>query len=222
MERAVKSPRQPKPGAAPVPGVRKERARATRHRILAAAEAEFLAKGYHATFMADIAARAGVSVQMLYFSFGTKARLLGAIIENAVLGEQTPVDPMKSDWFDQVKQAPTAAETIRQFVLGSGQVFQRTGRIALVGDAGALEDPELAAISRAGDELRAVNFRAVVELAAGKGPLKPGLDIDAATDILVAVYSPALYMEFIDDRGWSDARTLAWLAATVPGLVCAD
>jgi AcrR family transcriptional regulator len=219
MDEVVKSPERPTAG----PKVsRRDRAAATRRRILAAAEAEFVAKTYHAALMSDIAKRAGVSVQMIYFSFGTKAKLLGAIIENAVLGDEAPVEPLKSDWYERVKQAPTAAEAIRRFIIGSGRIFQRASAVALVGAAGRATDPELDRISRAGDELRAANYRSVIELAAALGPLKPALDIQKATDVLVAVFSPALYMEFINDRGWSHEQTMQWLADTVPGLICAD
>jgi AcrR family transcriptional regulator len=219
MDEVVKRPERPAAG----PKVsRRDRAAATRRRILAAAEAEFVAKTYHAALMSDIAKRAGVSVQMIYFSFGTKAKLLGAIIENAVLGDEAPVEPLKSDWYERVKQAPTAAEAIRRFIIGSGRIFQRASAVALVGAAGRATDPELDRISRAGDELRAANYRSVIELAAALGPLKPGLDIQKATDVLVAVFSPALYMEFINDRGWSHEQTMQWLADTVPGLICAD
>jgi AcrR family transcriptional regulator len=219
MNEVVKSPEQPAVG----PKIsRRNRAAATRRRILAAAEAEFVAKTYHAALMTDIAKRAGVSVQMIYFSFGTKAKLLGAIIENAVLGEEAPVEPLKSDWFERVKQAPTAAEAIRRFIIGSGRIFERASAVALVGAAGRATDPELDRISRAGDELRAANYLTAVEVAATKGPLKLGLDVQTATDILVAVFSPALYMEFINDRGWSHEQTMQWLAETIPGLICAE
>ena len=209
-----------RPGPAKVS--RKDRAAATRRRILAAAETEFVAKSYHATVMGDIAERAGVSVQMLYFSFGTKAKLMAAVVEAAVLGDEPPVDPMKSDWYAHVQEASTASETIRRFLVGSGPVFQRASPVSLVGEAGAATDPELARISRAGDELRATGFTSAVELAAAKGPLRRGLDVRSAADILIAVYSPALYMEFLDDRGWSHDQIMDWLVDTVPGLICAD
>jgi AcrR family transcriptional regulator len=218
MDEVVKSPKRPTAG----PKVsRRERAAATRRRILAAAEAEFVTKTYHAALMSDIAKRAGVSVQMIYFSFGTKAKLLGAIIENAVLGEEAPVEPLKSDWYERVKQASTAVEAIRWFIIGSGRIFERASAVAMVGAAGRATDPELDRISRAGDELRAANYRSVIELAATLGPLQPGLDIQTASDVLVAVFSPALYMEFINDCGWSHEQTMQWLADTVPGLICA-
>jgi AcrR family transcriptional regulator len=218
VDEVVKSPERP---AAGTKISRRDRAAATRRRILAAAEVEFVAKTYHAALMTDIAKRAGVSVQMIYFSFGTKAKLLGAIVENAVLGEEAPVEPLKSDWYARVKQAPTAAEAIRRFIIGSGRIFERASAVALVGEAGRATDPELDRLSRAGDELRAANYRSAVEVAATKGPLKPGLDIQTATDIFVAVFSPALYREFTNDRGWSHEQTMQWLADTVPGLICA-
>src|SRR5215472_3214140 len=73
------------------PPSRKERAAATRHRILDSALAAFSKQGYSATTMDAIAAGAGVAVQTVYFTFRTKAELLQAVFEHTVLGpDQTP------------------------------------------------------------------------------------------------------------------------------------
>lgn len=200
---------------------RGERARDTRRRILAAARAEFVANGYHAARMATIAERANVSVQMLYFAFGTKAKLMSALIAVAVLGEGR-VAPPDTEWYAALVGESTAAGVVRSFVLGSGEIFERAGPLLLSQRAGATTDPEIAADAAAGDALRAATYRDVIELAAAKGPLRHGLDIDAATDILVAIASPAMYTEFVSDRGWSHDRTIAWLAETLPQLICGD
>jgi hypothetical protein len=39
---------------------------------------------------------------------------------------------------------------------------------------------------------------------------------------MVVVFSPVLYMEFINDRGWSHEQTMLWLASALPRPVCAD
>lgn len=200
---------------------RGERARATRRRILDAARTELVAKGYHGTVMSDIADRAGVSVQMLYFSFGSKPNLVAAVGEAAVVGDAA-VPPDQTEWFAELAGAPTAAETIRRFIVASGPIFQRASPLMLVQREGAATEPELAKTAQQGGALRAAAYRRVVELAASKGPLQVGLDVTTATDILVAVYSPSLYMEFISDRGWTDAQTLTWFTATLPSLICAD
>ncbi|HEY4419314.1 MAG TPA: helix-turn-helix domain-containing protein, partial [Pseudonocardia sp.] len=56
--------------------VRTERAMATRARIIEAAGPLFVRDGYLETTMAGIARAAGVAVQTLYLSFGSKVAVL--------------------------------------------------------------------------------------------------------------------------------------------------
>lgn len=48
------------------------------------------------------------------------------------------------------------------------------------------------------------------------------LDLRTAKDVLIAAFSPALYMEFINDRGWSHEQAMTWLADNIPALIAAD
>ncbi|HEX4175708.1 MAG TPA: helix-turn-helix domain-containing protein, partial [Acidimicrobiales bacterium] len=70
---------------------RRERAaeerRATRTKVLEAATRLFVAKGYTATTMADIAREAGVAMQSVYTAGRSKADLLSAAVERAVAGD---------------------------------------------------------------------------------------------------------------------------------------
>src|SRR5215469_3584362 len=72
---------------------RRDRARATRLRVIHAAQKVFTSHGYAGARMTDIAADAGVAVQTVYFTFHTKAELLQACYELAVLGEDDPTPP---------------------------------------------------------------------------------------------------------------------------------
>ncbi|HZL04801.1 MAG TPA: TetR/AcrR family transcriptional regulator, partial [Coriobacteriia bacterium] len=56
--------------------VREERARETRRRLAAAATTHFLQAGYASTSLAAIAGTAGVSVDTVYKTFGSKIGLL--------------------------------------------------------------------------------------------------------------------------------------------------
>jgi AcrR family transcriptional regulator len=58
------------------------RGRATRRKVLAAAEALFARRGYEPTTMADVAERAGVGVGTLYHHFPDKRALLLALIDD--------------------------------------------------------------------------------------------------------------------------------------------
>src|SRR3954449_3485212 len=89
----------PVKSSAGTPTNRTERARATRTRILRAAYSLFAAHGYPVVTMAAVAAEAGVAVQTLYFTFGTKAELLQHAYDYAVIGDGEPVPPTEQSWY---------------------------------------------------------------------------------------------------------------------------
>ena len=61
-----------------------ERSRATRARLLEAAESVFAEKGYDGAKISDIAERAGCSVGAVYFRFKDKSALFSAIAESFI------------------------------------------------------------------------------------------------------------------------------------------
>ena len=69
------------------PGRRELKARATRHRILDAAEVLFIRDGYAATAIAAIAAAADVAVQTVYAVFGTKRAILAGLLAARTVGD---------------------------------------------------------------------------------------------------------------------------------------
>src|ERR671928_1326692 len=78
--------------------LRAEQAQRTRAAVLDAAGRCFLDKGYAATTMKDIAAEAGVSVQTV-FGQGSKAALLLACVDRAVVGDDEEVPLRQRDLF---------------------------------------------------------------------------------------------------------------------------
>src|SRR5215472_13049920 len=71
--------------------VRDAQARRTRRRVLDAATAVFLDRGYGGATIRAVAAGAEVSVPTVEALFGTKARLLKAAIDVAIAGDDEPV-----------------------------------------------------------------------------------------------------------------------------------
>ncbi len=49
-----------------------------------------------------------------------------------------------------------------------------------------------------------------VEALAGRGALRPGLSVDDATDVTLALLSPETYTLLTVERGWSPDRWRAW------------
>ena len=47
------------------------------------------------------------------------------------------------------------------------------------------------------------------------GGLRPGLDVDRATDILTTLNHPDVWLLLVGDRGWSPEEFEAWFTETV-------
>src|SRR4029453_18878612 len=65
---------------------RRARSRQTRRRIIDAATRLFLVRGYVTSTIEDVAEEAGVAVQTVYYVFGNKPQLLGAVLDPAIAG----------------------------------------------------------------------------------------------------------------------------------------
>src|SRR5262245_23139167 len=117
---------------------RRERARETRRRILAAAYELFCAHGYARTTMEAIASEAGVAVQTLYFTFHAKAAMLEGVVGAAVSGFDTWVGPppplnlgdveqlrMFHDWFVPFEAEKTAHGALEVFLKGGVAIMER-------------------------------------------------------------------------------------------------
>ena len=198
---------------------RRDRARRTRIGIIRSAHEEFLENGYHGATMAAIARRAGVATQTVYFVFHTKAELISAAIDVAVLGEDPATDPESTDWWVAMLAATTGAEALQHFVRGAGPLYARAAGISEVLRAAALTDPEVHAIWRRHDQLQVDAFRRVVDVVITKGPLRSGLDPAAATDILLTVYGDASYLLLTAERGWTHDQAIDWACQALPALL---
>lgn len=201
---------------------RRAKAAATRRRILRAAHEEFLAHGFHGATMAAIARRAGVAVQTVYFVFRTKAELISAVIDVAVLGEQDPTVPQDSGWWEAMEAEPDPAEALRLFVRGAAPLFERASAISEVLRAAALTDPEVRDLHEHHERLRLEAFGQVIDLFAARGALRAGLDPAHATDVFFTVLSDPVWHQLRTERGWSAERVTDWMSDALPRLLLAS
>ena len=65
---------------------------------MVAATARFLQGGYVSTTIEDVAAAAGVAVQTVYYAFGTKPRLLSAVLDARIAGDLDPLPIAERPW----------------------------------------------------------------------------------------------------------------------------
>jgi len=205
-----------------VKGPRRDRATATRSRILHAAQEEFAERGYHGATIASIAKRAGVATQTVYFVFHTKAALISALIDTLVMGEDQPVVPQDTAWWAAMRSAADAPESLRHFIRGAAPLFERASATSEILRAAALTDDEVRQTYEFHEGLRYTGFREVIELVAAKGPFRSGLDLDTATDVLLTVFGDSAYHFLRTDRSWSHEQVVEWFCDALPALLFAD
>lgn len=179
-------------------------------------------RGYHGATIASIAARAGVAPQTVYFVFHTKAELISAAIDGLVLGEDDPTVPQDSDWWAAMQREPDPREALRRFVRGAAPLFERASGLSEILRAAALTDDEVRRTHQHHEQLRATSFRDVVHTLSEKGPLREGLTVDTATDVLLVTFSDSTYVLFTSERGWSHQATIDWFCDALPVLLLPD
>lgn len=197
---------------------RRERAQATRRRILDAAYDLFVERGFTGTRMVDVAERAGVAVQTVYFTFHTKAALLEACDERAVMGDDDPLPPQEQPFWRAMIEAPTGPQAVRHFVEGLGAIEMRVAKLKRVISA-ATHDPDVMAILTRSEQLRRAGFREAVTHFADAYGLRAGLGIERATDILLTVGDSSVYCSLVHDYGWPHDDFVDWLADSLSAML---
>ncbi|MBG0565555.1 TetR/AcrR family transcriptional regulator [Actinoplanes aureus] len=173
----------------------------TRSEIAAAARRLFVARGWAATTVRDVAREAGVSVPTVYAAYGNKTGLIQALAEAA----DNAADPAQS--LAEIEAA--ADDPVRQLAAMTGydrRLFERAGDlIRLIREAGRTE-PALADAYRAGrrggDETRIQVF--------SSWPLRDGLELGTAVDVYAAICNIDVYSTLTVERGWSPDQVERW------------
>ncbi len=197
---------------------RQAQAEATRREILEAALRLFERDGYAATAMAAIAADAGVALKTVYVAFETKSGVLRALWNLRLRGDRDELPVAQQEWYRRVVEEP---DPERQLRLNARNSRERKLSIAPLFDvirSAALVEPDIAALwERIQTEFHA-NQRVIAESLAARGALRPGLDVERATDVLWTVNHPDLWGLLVGERGWTPEQYEEWCA----DLACAQ
>ncbi|MDA2809822.1 TetR/AcrR family transcriptional regulator [Nocardiopsis sp. RSe5-2] len=203
------------------PDKRAERSRRTREKVIAAARELFIAQGYGATSLQEVADRAGVAVQTVYFVFRNKRTLFKDVVDTSIAGDTEPVATMDREWFRSMCAEPTAAGQLRAHLRGTREIMGRVAPIVPLIATAAATDPEIAAQWPRDRDPRYTVLFAAAEALVGKPDVRPGLDAETAADVMYGLLSPELYLVLVRDRGWSPERWEEWALATLTSQLCA-
>ena len=188
----------------------------TEAKIAAAATELFCTQGYVDTTMAAIAAAAGVSVQTLYLRHGSKAAILSAALDVAIVGDATPVPvaEREEDFFARALAAPDAGEAIAIWAHGARRICDRThGLYEVIRSAAA--DPEVAAVLDKNRQDRTVGHEVFAAGLATKARYRRDLPTQRAADLLYALATEDAYLLFVVDRGWPVDEWERWVVDTL-------
>lgn len=194
---------------------RGEQARATRRRIVEAAAALFIENGYPSTTLDEIAERAGVAVQTIYFHFGNKRVVLKEAVDVAAVGDDEPVPLLDRPWMEQVRSEPDPQRAVALWVSTSRTIFGRVAPIMRVVRDAAAGDPDMADQWTTNEQQRDTAYRLLAQLLADRDALTPGISVGEATDIIFALVSIELYLLLTGTRGWTPERWEHWTTATL-------
>ena len=198
----------------PVKPTRRERAEATRGRVIEAAHGLFCSRGYTGTRMVDVAELAGVAVQTVYFIFHTKAELLRACYARAVMGPDDPRPPEAQPWYAEVMAATTGREALRWFATGNAEIAARAGVLDDVVRS-ALHEPDAVAVRARSEQLRRDGYRRIAASLQERFGLRAGLGLERATDLMLALAGNAVYRPLVVDYGWSLDDYVEWLSGAL-------
>jgi AcrR family transcriptional regulator len=199
--------------------LRAEQAAQTRLRILDASGDLFAERGYVATTIDAVAARAGVAVDTVYAIFGTKKGMLSALIDLRVTGSGEASDVLAGE-------GPRALRNVsnqRQMLAGfAADMVPRIERVRPIDDvmqsAGAI-DPDIAELRARMQQNRFSKLKTFMEWLAANGALRQDMDVDEAATIAWTLTSPEVNRLVRDVRGWSSQRYQEWLSATLVRLL---
>ncbi|MPZ85505.1 MAG: TetR family transcriptional regulator [Actinophytocola sp.] len=202
-------------------GVKKKRQqpRETRRRIIAAAADLFVAQGYAATKLEEVATRADVAVQTVYFHFTNKHTLLKEAVDVASVGDDEPVPVLERPFVQEIRDEPDPRRALAIWTATSRAIFERVAPIMQAVRDAAGTNAEMAAQWEVNQTQRATAHRMLAELIDEKRALKDGLAVDRAADIIFGLISPELYLLLTVRCGWSAAEWESWITETVADAV---
>lgn len=194
---------------------RQAQAAETRRQIVATAGKLFAELGYAGTTIEDIAREAGIAVQTVYASFGSKRAILTRLVEVSVGGDEAAVPILERPGPQAVRDEPDQRRQLRLFAHAIGEIMARMSSIFEIMRVAAKTEPEIAELLRQLLEERLQNMIQFVGWVAANGPLRDDLDLAAVGETVWLLTSAEVYHLLAVDRAWPRDQYEQWLSNTL-------
>jgi TetR/AcrR family transcriptional regulator of autoinduction and epiphytic fitness len=191
---------------------RKQQARQTRLQIIEAARKLFILRGYSGATMESIAQEAGVAVETVYASFGSKRAILSRLMGISLVGDDEPIPLLQREGPVAVMQEKDQNRQVRLFSLDMAEIMGRVAPLFEVMRDAAKTEPDIAVIRQKMLAERAEALKVFINALMRNGPLRDGLTLEEAAETVWAVSSGEVYTLLVKDRGWSKEKYGQWLA----------
>ena len=198
---------------------RETQARHTRARITAAATRRFLTHGYSGTTMRAVALDAGVALPTVELAFRTKARLLKAVIDIAIAGDDQHAAMLERGWATQAESVAEPAGFIAAFARVLTTSAERAAGLAATALEAARVDDDIAAVAAQLMAQRQVMAAWLVDGIMLRSPLRDETSRTGAVDTVWTLMDPVIFRRLTEDRGWPPNQFERWFTDSVMQLL---
>jgi AcrR family transcriptional regulator len=189
---------------------------ATRLRVVEAARALFLGRGYVATTMADIAREAGVALQSVYKVGHSKADLLHQVRDLAVAGDDQQLMLLDRPEFIAIRAETDPERQVEMFATLVATTMQRLAPVWVAYREAAAVDEKAATNLVTAHQRRYHTFANVI----GAIPLhRLRHSPEQSTETAWAIASPEVYLLLQSVLDWDADRYSEWLSRTLADLL---
>lgn len=207
MPPSVKGPRADGPRRRYDASARRARAAQRRDAVVVAARSRFLARGFTATTMAEVAGDAGVSVESVYKWFGSKAGLLKAVWDRSLAGSGTTHAEVRSDAGSRA--AADGRAIIRNWARLAAEVGAEGDPVHRLVESAAHVDPDAARLYALIERERAARMEHNAAYLVEGGYLRDDVTPEQARDVLM-LYT-TFYERLVGEAGWTPEQFSAFV-----------
>jgi AcrR family transcriptional regulator len=188
--------------------LRHQQAALTRTAIIDAATELFVSEGYAGTSVRAIAERAGVAADTVYAVFGSKARVLTAVID-ARLSPPGVSNVMDRPEAQAVRDETDQRSQLRRFARDIASLSTRVRPVYEVLRTAAASEPDARAVFEEMEAHRLTNMGRLASWLLERGPLRA--DENTAATTIWVLASPDVARMLCDVQGWTEQEHADWL-----------